>query len=889
MSADAPDGRRRGRLTVYLGAAPGVGKTFAMLDEAHRRRSRGTDVVVGLVETHGRPATAAKIGDLEVVPRRAVGHRGVELTELDVDAVVARDPDVALVDELAHTNAPGSRHAKRWQDVHDLLEAGIDVVTTVNVQHLESLTEDVEAITGVRQRETVPDHVVREADQIQLVDLSPQALRRRLAHGNVYRAEQIDASLSSYFREGNLTALRELALLWLADRVDDALTRYRADHAISGTWPARERVVVAVTGGPESATLLRRGARIAERAAGSELLAVHVLATDGLPTASPAAIAADRALVESLGGTFHTVVGEDVASAVVDFAHGANATMVVVGVSRRSRWREAFLGSTSAEIARLSGSLDVHLVTHERARSGRVARRGWSPLSVRRRVAGFVLAVAGPVGLTALLDAGREAVGLSTQVMLFLALSVGVALVGGMWPALACAVVSFLCLNWFFTPPTGLLTVADPENLLALLVFVLVAAAVASVVDLSARRTVQAYRARAEASTLAALSRSVLSGEDTAEAVVARLAQTFQLRRVALEERARTGGRAQAWSTIAVADRAADTGIPGTASRGTASRGTASTGTASTDTTSPAGRAPRGHGAGDETRTVVSVDDDLRLVLDGRPLPAGDRQVLEAFGAQAGIVLEYRRLREEAARAAVLAEADATRTALLAAVSHDLRTPLAAIRAAVDGLRSPDAVLEPQDRTALVETAASETERLEQLIDNLLDLSRLQTGSVAPVLRDVSLEEIVPVAVEPHGSRVALDVPEDLPLVRTDPGLLERVVANVVANAARFAPADDPVRVRASASGGIVEVRVVDRGPGVPDDAKERMFESFQRLGDAGGHGVGLGLAVARGFARAVGATLVPEDTPGGGLTMVLTVPVAPPRDQARTEREERA
>ncbi|KZM76775.1 DUF4118 domain-containing protein [Cellulosimicrobium sp. I38E] len=875
MSADTPDGRRRGRLTVYLGAAPGVGKTFAMLDEAVRRRARGTDVVVGLVETHGRPATAAKIGDLEVVPRRAVGHRGVELTELDVDAVVARGPDVALVDELAHTNAPGSRHAKRWQDVHDLLDAGIDVVTTVNVQHLESLTEDVEAITGVRQRETVPDHVVREADQIQLVDLSPQALRRRLAHGNVYRAEQIDASLSAYFREGNLTALRELALLWLADRVDDALTRYRADHAISGTWPARERVVVAVTGGPESATLLRRGARIAERAAGSELLAVHVLATDGLPTASPAAIAADRALVESLGGTFHTVVGEDVASAVVDFAHGANATMVVVGVSRRSRWREAFLGSTSAEIARLSGSLDVHLVTHERARSGRVARRGWSPLSARRRVAGFVLAVAGPMGLTALLDAGREAVGLPTQVMLFLALSVGVALVGGMWPALACAVVSFLCLNWFFTPPTGLLTVADPENLLALLVFALVAAAVASVVDLSARRTVQAYRARAEASTLAALSRSVLSGEDTAEAVVARLAQTFQLRRVALEERARTDGRAQAWSTVAVADRAVDTGIPGTAS---------------TDTTSPVRRARRGHGHGEETRTVVSVDDDLRLVLDGRPLPAGDRQVLEAFGAQAGIVLEYRRLREEAAHAAVLAEADATRTALLAAVSHDLRTPLAAIRAAVDGLRSPGAVLEPQDRTALVETAASETERLEQLIDNLLDLSRLQTGSVAPVLRDVSLEEIVPVAVEPHGPRVALDVPEDLPLVRTDPGLLERVVANVVANAVRFAPPEEPVRVRASASGGIVEVRVVDLGPGVPDDAKERMFESFQRLGDAGGHGVGLGLAVARGFSRAVGATLVPEDTPGGGLTMVLTVPVAPPREPgARTEREERA
>ncbi|WP_251149993.1 DUF4118 domain-containing protein [Cellulosimicrobium sp. Marseille-Q4280] len=851
MDAEQP---RRGRLSVYLGAAPGVGKTFAMLDEAHRRRARGTNVVVGLVETHGRDATAAKIGDLEVVPRRVVGHRGVELTELDADAVLLRRPDVVLVDELAHTNAPGSRHPKRWQDVHDLLAAGIDVVTTVNVQHLESLTEDVEAITGVRQRETVPDHVVREADQIQLVDLSPQALRRRLAHGNVYRAEQIDASLSSYFREGNLTALRELALLWLADRVDDALTRYRADHAISGTWPARERVVVALTGGPESATLLRRGARIAERAAGSELLAVHVLATDGLAAASPAALAADRELVESLGGTFHTVVGEDVPSAVVDFARGVNATMVVVGVSRHSRWREALLGSTSAEIARLAGSLDVHLVTHERARAGRVSRRALSPLSARRRVAGWVLAPTAPALLTALFVGTGELVGLSTQVLVFLALTVGVALVGGMWPALACAVVSFLCINWFFTAPTGLLTVADPENLLSLLLFVLVAVAVASVVDLSARRSVQASRARAEASTLAGLSRSVLSGEDTADAVVSRLAETFALRRVALEERAGGGGAAAGWSTIAEASRPVDEPRRDVAGRARA----------------------RGRDThGDDDRTLVRVDDDRRLVLDGRPLPAGDRQVLDAFGAQAGIVLEYRRLREQAARAAVLAEADATRTALLAAVSHDLRTPLAAIRTAVDGLRLPDVALAPEDEDALVETVATATGRLEQLIDNLLDLSRLQTGAVVPVLRAVSLDEVVPFAVEPAADRVELAVPDDLPLVRTDPGLLERVVANVVGNAVRFSPGD--VRVTASVSRDGVELRVVDRGPGLDDAAKERMFEPFQRLGDTSGSGVGLGLAVAQGFARAVGATILPEDTPGGGLTMVVTVPVADP------------
>ena len=865
--AGGPDGgaRRPGLLTVYLGAAPGVGKTYAMLGEAHRRRARGTDVVVGLVETHGRAATITQIGDLEVVPRRVVSHRDVELTELDVEAVLARDPQVVLVDELAHTNAPGSHHRKRWQDVQDLLAAGIDVVTTVNVQHLESLTADVEAITGVRQRETVPDQVVRDADQIQLVDLSPQALRRRLAHGNVYRAEQIDASLSSYFRTGNLTALRELALLWLADRVDDALTRYRADHAISGTWPARERIVVAVTGGPEGETLLRRGARIAQRAAGSELVAVHVLATDGLPSAPPAAIAASRELVESLGGTFHTVVGEDVASAVVDFAQGVNATMIVVGVSRHSRWREALLGSSSAEIARLAGTMDVHLVTHEKARAGRLLRGRWSALSRPRRTAGWVLAFVVPAVLTGVFWLLRDVVSLSTELMLFLAGSVGVALVGGLWPAVAAAVVSFLCLNWFFTPPTGFLTVQDPENLLALLVFVLVAAAVASVVDLAARRTAQAYRARAEASTLAALSRSVLSGEDTAQAIVTRLAETFGLSRVELETR--TGERGP-WRTVASTGRVEGDVLP--AGEGALAAGDR---TPAEQDGRTGARSAVGH-PGDAQRTELRVDDTHRLSLWGRALPASDRQVLEAFAAQAGLVLEYRRLREQAAQAAVLEEADATRTALLAAVSHDLRTPLASIRTAVDGLASPDVHLDDEDTDALTRTIQDSTGRLEKLIDNLLDLSRLQTGSVRPNLRAASVDEIVPLAIEPYGPGVVrLDVPDDLPLVRTDPGLLERAVANLTSNAVRHSPPGEPVRITASAGPREIELRIVDTGRGLSDESKVRMFEPFQRLGDTTGEGLGLGLAVADGLARAVGASITPEDTPGGGLTMVVTVP----------------
>jgi two-component system sensor histidine kinase KdpD len=827
---------RQGRLTIYFGSAPGVGKTYAMLDEAHRRQDRGTDVVVGLVETHGRAGTAAQLEGLEVVPRQVLDYQDRQFTELDVDAVIRRAPQVAMVDELAHTNIPGTRNLKRWQDVHELLEAGIDVVTTVNVQHLESLNDDVEAITGVRQRETVPDHVVRDADQIQLVDLPPTALRRRLAHGNVYRAEQIDASLSSYFRIGNLTALRELALLWLADRVDAALLTYRQDHRIVETWPARERIVVAVTGGTESETLIRRGARIAQRATGQELLAVHVLATDGLPSAPPSAIAAQRKLVESLGGAFHTVVGEDVATSVVDFATAVNATMIVVGVSRRSRWRGVLSESNGVEIARLAENIDVHMVTHERARAGKRAPTRSTFHSGRRNVFGWFAAILGPAALTGILLLPRGGIGLPTDLLLFLALTIAVALFGGLWQSIVSAVTSFVALNYFFTPPTGRLTIAEPENVLALTVFVLVAVSVASVVDLAARRSAQAFRARAEASALAAVSRSVLSGENTADAVVARLRETFNLAAVSLLERDSDRGPWRALATSG-SDPALD---PNTA------------------------------------QTVVEIDTNRVLAMCGRVLPASDRRVLEAFASQAGIALEHRRLREQAAQSKALQQADAVRTALLAAVSHDLRTPLATIRAAIDGLLAPDVQLDADDTAVLVDAASTATARLERLIDNLLDLSRLQTGSVRAALRPTSLDEIVPLATEGFDAgQVDVDVPETLPLVNTDPGLLERVLANIVSNAVRHGPSGVPVLVTASCTQRVIELRVVDTGPGLSDGLKEHMFEPFQRLGDSSPEGLGLGLAVAQGLAEAVGAELTAEDTPGGGLTMVLSVPLA--------------
>lgn len=841
MTTSADPVRRRGRLTVYLGAAPGVGKTYAMLGEAQRRHARGTDIVVGYVETHGRQHTEAMVGDLEVVPRRVVEHRGARFTELDVEAVVARAPAVVCVDELAHTNVPGSRHEKRAADVEELLGHGIDVITTVNIQHLESLNDEVERITGVRQRETVPDELVRSADQVQLVDMAPDALRRRMAHGNIYPAERVDASLTSYFRTGNLTALRELALLWLADRVDDALGDYRRAHDIAHPWPTKERIVVALTGGAESETLLRRGARMAQRAAGSELLAVHVIAADGLQGGDRSRIARAQQLVASLGGSFHSVVGDDVASAVVDFAAAANATMIMVGVSRHSRLRRLFAGTTGDRIAQLAGAIDVHLVTHDQVARSAGRTPTASPLSRRRQAAGWVGAVVVPLVLTFVLGSFEETDQLPLAEMLLLAGTVAVALVGGLRPALVAAVISFFTLNWFFTPPTGVLTVAEPANVLALLVYVAVAAGVATVVDLASRRAGDALRARTEAATMSSLSRSVLTGQDTAEAIVERVRETFGQTAVTLLERRTTG-----WVPLASAGEAP----PGSPDAGT-------------------GR--------------VHVDDDHLLCLRGETLRATDRRVLEAFAVQTSLVLEYRRLRERDQRAAALESAQSTSTALLRAVGHDLRTPLATIRASVDGLRHGGAHLDAADRAELEASLVDGTDRLERLIDDLLDLSRLQSGLVEPRLVDRSLDEVLPLAVSGHPpGMVLLDVEEPAPVVRTDAGLLERVVANLVSNAVRASRALDgtpPVRVMAHVLPERVEVVVVDRGPGVPRELRERMFAPFQRLSDHAGDepgastGLGLGLAVAQGLTTALGGEIAAEDTPGGGLTMVVSLP----------------
>jgi two-component system, OmpR family, sensor histidine kinase KdpD len=842
---DRPAAKGRGQLRIYLGSAAGVGKTYAMLGEGHRRAERGTDVVVAFVETHGRSHTAAQIEGLEVIPRHRVPYRGTSFEELDVGAVLARRPEVALVDEFAHTNVPGSPNEKRWQDVEELLAAGIDVISNVNIQHLASLNDVVEKITGVPQRETVPDAIVRAADQVELVDMTPEALRRRMAHGNIYPAEKIDAALTHYFRAGNLAALRELALLWLADKVDEGLQRYREEHGIHGTWEARERVVVALTGGPEGDTLIRRAARIAARSSGGDLLAVHVTRSDGLTGANPAVLAQQRRLAESLGGTYHQVVGDNVPDALLTFARAENATQLVLGVSRRS-WMSSLLTGpgVSARTIRGSGDIDVHIVTHSQMGCGRGLPQARGGLPLRRRLAGYVLAAALAPLLTLLLAELRGSLNLTSDVLFFLVAVIAVALTGGFIPAVLEAIAGSLLLNYYFTPPVHKWTIAEANNALALVVFVVVGLVVSSVVDGAARRSKQAARASAESELLVTAAGSVLRGQRALSAVLDRVREAFGMDSVTLLERepGTPRGPVGGWAEIA------------------------------TSGARPLARP-------EDADVDVPVADGLCLALSGRTLPASDRRVLGAFAAYAAAALEQQRLSAEAEAARPIAEADRMRTALLAAVSHDLRTPLASAKAAVTSLRSRDIRWAPQDRDELLATADESLDRLTRLVDNLLDMSRLQAGALSVFPRAADLGEIVSRSLDDLGAvarDVVVDVPHTLPEVKVDPGILERVIANLTANALRYSPAASPPLLTASALGDRVELRIVDRGPGIPETDWERVFVPFQRLGDTDNTvGVGLGLALSRGLTEAMGGTLDPEDTPGGGLTMALSLPAA--------------
>jgi two-component system sensor histidine kinase KdpD len=833
----------RGQLRVYLGAAPGVGKTYAMLNEGWRRHERGTDVVVGYVETHHRPNTAAQVRDLEVVERKKLRYRDQDFEEMDLDAILARKPTWALIDELAHTNVPGSRNEKRWEDINELLEAGTNVISTVNIQHLESLNDVVERITGIKQRETVPDAVVRAADQIELVDMAPEALRRRMAHGNIYGADRVDAALANYFRVGNLAALRELALLWMADRVDEELHDYRVRHGIERPWETKERVLVALTGAPGGDDLIRRAARMARRTRG-ELVGVHVVSGDGLAGPSSFRLPEHRELLEEVGGRYVEATGADVAKALVQAARVENATQIVLGASRRSRWTELTRGSIINRVIRdAGGAIDVHVIstapTDEADRSLLTPPRlRLAPLSRSRRSTALVLTVVGLPLLTLVLTSVRDSLGVQNALLIYLLFVVAVATIGGAIPGTVASIGAFLLLNWYFAPPIHTFTISNSRDLLALVSFLVVAGVISALVDLATRRRDDALRARAEARALAAMAATVLQDPEPLPKLAEELATSFQLEGVAIFSDA-----GDHWHIEAAAGR----------------------------------RPPTDPESAEES---FAFADGSVLAWSGSELSTRDRETLSGFATQLALALHGRRLQAEAANATALAKANELRTALLAAVSHDLRTPLTSIRAAATSLLSDEIDWDPAVSKELLQTIDEEAERLNALVGNLLDMSRLQTRSVTIHAQSVGIEEVVASAIvglHVPPERVDVDVSETLPRVTVDPTLLERAVANLVDNALSFSPEGVPVRVEAAAIKDVLHLRVIDRGPGIPVVDRERVFQPFQRLGDnPNGAGVGLGLAVAKGFVNAVGGELVIEDTPGGGTTMVITIETDP-------------
>ncbi|MDO4613227.1 MAG: DUF4118 domain-containing protein [Actinomycetaceae bacterium] len=859
-----PDNTRpRGRLKVYLGAAPGVGKTYAMLTEAHDLLKHGKDVAIGIVETHQRPATRALTEGLPAIPLKIVRYRQGRHREVNVPAIIARAPDVVLVDELAHTivhpdqpasadhagaspGAAGLRH-KRYEDVQAILDAGIDVITTVNIQHVESLRDVVYDITGVKQKETVPDWVLRGADDVELVDLGPDALRKRLADGLIYRPEQVDAALSRYFRLGNITALRELALLWLADKVDEGLATYRRSAHVDQPLPARECVLVAVDGSDASERLLRRGARIAGKASGRSLHAVYVISATGLRGIDQARLNELRDLTHSLSGHWHAISGTDSAATIVETARRVNATQIVVGTSR-SLLKERLVGPGLGRlVAAKSGTITVCLVpdTHKGSRL-HLPRQPRHAMTTTRRILACVLAACWLAATTAGGHAlGEVASEISIVPMLYVAGVVMVALVGGLWPALAAGVAAVALENWFFTEPLYTLRVGEWSTIAALGVFSAVALAVALVVDRAAEKTEAARRAERHALVLSELAGTVIREGTNVEALIAQMSAMFRQTSVSVVERDERDGGQRVLARIGPEC-----------------------------------------GSAQEADTIVDLDATRQLWMIGHPLSAPEARILDAYAGRIVRMLDRRALEKARVGQQKLQAANAVRTALLNAVSHDLRTPLASIKASVSSLRMSDVELPEQMRAELLAGVEESTDKLETIIGQLVDMGGIHNGELEVTKRLTDVGDVVAhtlrrLSPQSRPAKLAVDLPPDLPLVATEPGLLERVLANLIDNAAKYG--GGRCLIDAAAHDHDVIVRVVDYGPGLDETQKDRMYVPFQRFGDRRKtSGLGLGLAVASGLATACGASLEAHDTPGGGLTMAVTLPIAAPGLDAR-------
>ena len=887
----------RGRLKIFVGAAPGVGKTYEMLTAAHARLREGIDVVVGVVETHRRAETEALLDGVDVIPRLRVEYKGRVLEEMNLDALLARRPQLALVDELAHTNAPGSRHPKRYMDVDELIAAGIDVYTTLNVQHIESLNDVVARITRIRVRETVPDSIIDRADDIELIDLTPDDLIQRLKDGKVYVPHQAARAIRHYFSPGNLTALRELALRRTAQRVDDQMVRYMQAHAIAGPWAAGERVLACVGADPSSIDVVRAAKRMADSLK-APWTALHVETGRNLAMseAERDRIAEALRLAERLGAETVTLPGQEIADAIAEYARANNFSHIIVVQTPRTRWLDLFHGPLAQQLIRKAGGASVHVLGRSREAAGQPTSRAVPLASVAR--GGDARAWLGSLAIVAVaLGVGlvlHQALGIGSVALTFLTAVLVSAIAYGLWPALFACLASVLAYNFFFLPPLYTFTIADPENVVALFFFA-VTAVIAS--NLTARVRAQAITARQRARTTEELyqfSRKLAGAanlDDLLWATVHQIALMLKVRVVILlpeddkvgddkvgdgkvtvragfppEDRLDAADLAAAvwsWERNHVAGRASDT-LPG-AKRLFMPMQT--------------GRGPVG---------VIGIDRDE----PGPILTPDQHRLLDALADQAALAIERVNLVEDVDRARLATETDRLRAALLTSISHDLRTPLASILGSATSLAANGDALDAATRLDLARNIQDEAERLNRFIGNLLDMTRLEAGPLPLRTTPVDLSDVIASALRRAGKvlaahRTELQLQRDLPMLDLDDVLFEQVLFNLLDNAAKYAPAGSLVTISAWQTNGQVCLRIIDEGPGIPPADLEQVFDKFYRVGGADRRraGTGLGLAICRGFVEAMHGTIEAAnrgDRPGAIFTIALPVPAATQRPTER-------
>jgi two-component system, OmpR family, sensor histidine kinase KdpD len=888
LEAARREGRRVGKLKIFVGAAPGVGKTYEMLLTARAKLKEGVDIVVGVVETHGRKETEALLEGLEVLPRKPTVYVNRILSEFDIDAALKRRPGLVLVDELAHTNIPGSRHAKRYQDVEELLENGIDVYTTVNIQHIESLNDVVAQITRVRVRETVPDSILDRADAVELVDLTPDDLIQRLKEGKVYVPKQAERALKHYFSPTNLTALRELALRRTAERVDEQLLEQMQAQAIPGPWAAGERILVCVSEDPRSASLVRYAKRLADRLhAPWTALCIETRRSLQFSETERDRVAETMRLAERLGGEAITLPASArrIDDDILSFARKQNVTHIVIGKSTRSRWFEILHGSVVHDLVRRAGNIGIHVIPGEEA-SARAADARATPATDAPKpfdplpyiVALLAIALALGIG-----KAMQPLFGIENADLVFLTAVVGVAVRYGLIPSLLATVAASLCYNFFFLPPVYTFTITDPTNVAAFVLFTVVAVIVSNIAARGRTHTVTALERVRTIESLYAFSRKLAGVGPLDDALWATTYQTALMLKVrvvlllpedgsiavkagyppedTLEEADLAAAR-WAWEKDRTAGRDSDT-LPGAKWLFLPMR------------------------TGRGTIGILGIDREG----PGALLTADQRRLLDALIDQAALAIERVHLVEDIDRVKRTMETERLRSALLTSISHDLKTPLASVLGAAGALRDMAKSLDDAAKADLLATIIDEAERLNRFIANLLDMTKLESGAVVPNATPHDVGEIVGSAIRRASKilakhNVEVDIAADLPMVSVDAVLLEQVLFNLLDNAAKYAPAETTIGIRSRRDADAVGIQVLDQGSGIPDGDLERIFEKFYRAqkGDRVRPGTGLGLAISRGFIEAMrGSISSGNRTDTSGAVFTITLPVV------QTERSGKA